>query len=292
MQGIKSLLMRAKHNWKPFFTCLVTLWSVISALLGLLLSFVSWEELQILRVRDRLLILLGLTILLLVVSMLWVLCQNFRQITGRKDCGVILEYGDVIKQAFSDRTHRRIVVIPVNRCFDLTTEENLVNPSTIHGQWLARAVPTERDRIQVQAQILQCLERQQAKHVHLTRRQKPHGNLERYAAGTVAELPGPNNVTFYLLALAEFNQDLTVNCSEPDFYQVVQSLIEYYRCRGQSVELYCPLMGDHIVEPARDSRDVLALMLSILRFNRQKIHGKIHVVVYDQRKDDISIASV
>ena len=235
--------------------------------------------------------LLGIAMILALFSLVWVLRQNVRRIAGREGCGVTLEYGDVLRRARTDRGQRTIVVIPVNRCFDMTTEENLVNPSAVHGQWLAEYASTPQARSRVETQIFRSLETQQAEHVHLTRRQKAHGHLERYAPGTIAELPGPGNVTFYLLALAEFNRDLSVNCSESDFYQVVQSLLEYYSAHGQSAELYCPLMGDHIVEPARDSRDVLALMLSILTFNRQKIHGNIHVVVYDQRKDDISIAS-
>ena len=118
---------------------------------------------------------------------------------------------------------------------------------------------------------------------------KCDGNLKHYRPGTVVELAGKNNVTFYLLALSALDKDLRAFCSETDFYMTLQGLLKYYDIHGMGEDLYCPVMGDHIVRPTRDTIDIISLMLSILRFNRGKIHGNIHIVVYDKMKSEIPI---
>ena len=50
---------------------------------------------------------------------------------------VIIIYGDILKIAFPKKDRgKKIVVIPVNTCFDTVVGQGLVSQNTIHGKWI------------------------------------------------------------------------------------------------------------------------------------------------------------
>ena len=50
-----------------------------------------------------------------------------------------------------------------------------------------------------------------------TRKEKSKGKLERFPIGTVLPIAGGNGLTYYLLALSEFDENLNAQCSKEDF---------------------------------------------------------------------------
>ena len=118
---------------------------------------------------------------------------------------------------------------------------------------------------------------------------KTIGNRVRYSPGTVVEIQGDNNVTFYLLAFSYLDEELKAQSSEIDFYNTLSGLIDYYNTHDNSKELFCPVMGDHIVNPVRDTESCLDFMISVFKFKKSCIRGKINIVVYNELKSKISI---
>lgn len=81
------------------------------------------------------------------MSIIIVVCKNEKQIFGDINRGVTIRYDDIIKIAFDDTLfEEKIVVVPVNRCFDLSCDNNLINPIPIHGQWINRYIVSEEQR--------------------------------------------------------------------------------------------------------------------------------------------------
>lgn len=283
------MIDRIKVNFTSLVKYFLATWSGLSALVGVLLTFVSWEDMGITDWLVRILILFGIILVAVASAGITILCRNRKHIFGDINKGTELCYGDIIKLGFPKKCQRRIVVIPVNRCFDLSCEGNLISRRSIHGQWLEKYIGNTNERVQLSYKIQKTLAERGEQFDLLRKEDKCDGNLKRYRPGTVVELAGKNNITFYLLALSEFDKDLRAHCSETDFYATLQGLLEYYDIHGMGEDLYCPVMGDHIVRPTRDTSDIISLMLSVLRFNRGKIHGNIHVVVYDKMKAEIPI---
>lgn len=283
------MIDRIKANFKSLFRYFLAIWSSLSALAGVVLTFISWEDMGITSRFTRLLILCGIVLIAVIGAAIAILCRNNKRIFGDINKGMELCYGDIIRIGFPKKGQRRIVVIPVNRCFDLSCEGNLISRRSIHGQWIEKYIGNDNERVQLTNKIQQILSERGEAFDLLCKADKCDGNLKRYRPGTVVELAGKKNVSFYLLALSEFDKGLRAHCSEADFYAALQGLLEYYDIHGMSEDMYCPVMGDHIVRPTRGTNDIISLMLSVFRFNREKIHGRIHVVVYDKMKSEIPI---
>lgn len=260
--------------------------SAIFALLEIVCIFVSLDDCGINTKTKKVVLFCVCLLASIIISIISVAVRNKKQIFGDINRGLTLKYGDVIKLGFSNKSNEGIiVVIPVNRCFDLSCENNLINPTSIHGQWIKKYIPNETDRKNVKNRIDTILQNSKSQIV----KDKVVGNNVRYTPGTVVELHGKNNVTFYLLAFSYLDHELKAQSSEMEFYNTLSGLIDYYNTHDNSKELFCPVMGDHIVNPHRDTESCLDFMISVFKFKKSCIRGKINIVVYNKLKSTISI---
>lgn len=261
--------------------------SAIFALLQIILIFTSLEDLGIDTKLRKFIVFVLCGLISVVISAIIVICKNQKKIFGDINRGLTIKYDDIIQIAFDETNlEEKIVVIPVNRCFDLSCDNNLINPCSIHGKWINKYIVSDRQRDAVSSEIFNVLNND---YETLLPFEKSCGGLKRYPAGTIAEIKGDNNVVFYLLALSSFDRDLRAQCSELEYYNAIMGLIEYYDTHGNGKELFCPVMGDHIVNPQRDTESVIEFMISIFKFNRRKIRGRINLIVYSKMKSEISI---
>ena len=260
--------------------------SAIFALLEIVCIFVSLDDCGI-NTKTKKVVLLCICLLAsIIISIISVAVRNKNQLFGDINRGLTIKYGDVIKLGFSNKTKDGIiVVIPVNRCFDLSCENNLINPTSIHGQWIKKYIANEKDRETINNIINTELQNCDSQIVA----NKVVGNNHRYSPGTVVELQGENNVTFYLLAFPYLDNELKAQSSEIEFYNTISGLIDYYNTHENHKELFCPIMGDHIVNPHRDTESCLDFMISVFKFKKSCIRGKINIVVYNKLKSTISI---
>ena len=285
-----KIINRIKNNGIVVFKYFLSIWGVISALASLTLAFISWDDIGITKLTHKILILIGIAIVALIIAIIAVFVKRKESIFGDMDKGLLIEYGDIIKLGFDNcGKSKKIIVIPVNRCFDLSCENNLIAETSIHGQWISKYITSETNRSDVHLKIESALVGQNAKFTALDQSNKKYGYLKRYDPGTIVELKETNGITFYLWGISEFDSDLKANCSEIDYFKALQQLIEYYDSHGQCVDLYCPVFGDHIIRPTRPTEDILHFMISAFKINKPKIHGNVHIVVFNKKKADVSI---
>lgn len=284
------MLNRLKINGIVIFKYCLSIWGTISTIVSLILAFVSWNEIGITDFWYKILVLIGIGFFSLVLSVLIVIFKNSKKIFGDKDKGLSVEYGDIIESAFDNcGKSKKIIVIPVNRCFDLSCENNLISEKSIHGKWLKKFIPSEKERNELHKKIEVILTEKQQEYIFLNKKQKKVGYSKQYETGAIVELSESNDIIFYLWAISEFDDNLCANCSEVDYFNALQKLIDYYDKNGQCVDMYCPIVGDHIIRPTKPTEDALHFMISMFKINKSKIHGNIHIVVYNQKKADISI---
>jgi hypothetical protein len=187
------------------------------------------------------------------------------------------------------KEQKKIVAIHVNRCFDLSCEDNLIRESSIHGQFIDKYINDEDEKEKLHNYIESNLKSRNIEFETLSRNDKKLGYLKRYPEGTVVEFKGENNVVFYLLALSKLDENLIANCTELEFYNSLSELLTYYDSYGQGADLYCAVMGDKIVKPHRETKEIIDFMISAFKFNKDKIRGNINLVVCEELKSTISI---
>lgn len=279
-----------KINTGVILKYFLSIWGALSAITSLLLAFISWDEFGITKLSHKILILIGMAVISVITAVITILLRKEKAIFGDINKGLSIKYDDIINLGFNNSgKSKKIIVIPVNRCFDLSCENNLVSEASIHGQWINKYISTEDDRNEIHNKIESILKEQNAEYVELLTNEKKGGYLKRYAPGTVVELKGFNDVVFYLCAVSEFDSDLKAICTEVDYYKALQNLIEYYDAHGQCKDMYCPVIGDHIIRPTKPTDDILHFMVSVFKINKARIHGKVHIVVYNKMKDSVSI---
>lgn len=283
---------RVKVNGKAIKIKFVSLVASVFAVITAILSFVSFEDFGIQNSYFKLTILIGIVIITGIISLLLVLTRNKRIICDQTNCNITIRYGDLMELGFPKKTmQKRIIVIPVNQCFDLSCENNLIRESSVHGQWIGKYIHSEVERSQLNSILQKRLKTEYGTGIQVTKDEKREGNLLRYPAGTTIEVQSKydKGVTFYLLSLAKLDTDLKAQCTEIEFHQALLSLLHYYDLHGQGVEMFVPVMSDKTITPPRPTKNCIDFMLSILRFNQSDIRGKINIVVYSELKDKVSI---
>lgn len=283
-----------KINLKHIGNLGVKIAGSLFSLLTLWLTFVSWDDMGITSKCSRLLILIAIILASAVIAVVSLFVKRSALVWEQGTGKIKAIYGDIIKICFPKKDKgEKIVVIPVNTCFDTIVGDGVVSAKTIHGQWIKNmnkhGVSTAKlDELIGQAIIEQGLQPTKV----YTQKEKSKGKLVRFPIGTVLPIAGGNGLTYYLLALSEFDENLNAQCSKEDFVGCIQSLISFYDKNGQGNPAYLPLMGTGLSRVNISQSESLNIIVNMLRLNRDKIHGELDVVVYSKEKDMVSIHDV
>lgn len=279
-----------KNNISVLLKYFVGYYATFFSVLEVITFFMPFEEMGIINKKSKIIIFcisLGIAVVLSIMS---ILLRRKKKLFGNINHGLTISYGDLMKIAFNKKKgQKKIVVIHVNRCFDLSCEDNLIRESSIHGQFIDKYINNEDEKEKLHNYIESDLKNRNIKFETLSRRDKKLGYLKRYPEGTVVEIKGENNVVFYLLALSKLDDNLIANCTELEFYNSLSKLLVYYDSYGQGADLYCAVMGDKIVKPHIETKEIIDFMISVFKFNNNAIRGNINLVVYEGLKSTISI---
>ena len=283
-----------KINLRYIGTLGVKIVGLLFSLWTLLLTFVSWDDMGITSKCIRLLILIAIILVSAIIALVTLFIKRSSLIWEHGTGKIKAIYGDIIKIGFPQKNKgEKIVVVPVNNCFDTIVGDGVVSAKTIHGQWIKNmnkhGVSTAKlDEIIGQAIINQGLRPTKV----YTRKKKSKGKLECFPIGTVLPIAAVNGLTYYLLALSEFDENLNAQCSKEDFVGCIQSLISFYDRNGQGNPAYLPLMGTGLSRVNISQSESLNIIVNMFRLNRDKIHGELNVVVYSKEKNMVSIHDV
>ncbi len=264
------------------------------SLLTLLLAFVSWDDIGVVAKCDRLFLLVVIIIFSILVAIFILLFKRSNVLWEKGNGKIRVMYGDILKVAFPPKCkENRIVVIPVNTCFDTIVGNGLVSENTIHGKWLEGMVKrgvsiTELDKKitqSIKALNLNTLER-------YSEAQKPKGKLERFPQGTIISIEGEYGLEYYLLALSEFDENLNAQCTKEEFVNCIQDLMTFYDKNGQGRPIYLPLMGTGLSRVNISPEESLNILTNMIMLNRNKVHGVVNIIVFDKQRNAVSIFNV
>lgn len=284
------MINRIKNNFKVLKKCFLGYCATIFPLLEVVTIFIPLEDFGVNSRQSKILLLIVLLCIGIAFAVISIFLRRKKQIFGDTSKGCTICYGNLMNIAFDNRKKKeKIIVIHVNRCFDLSCENNLIRGSSIHGQFIDKYIDNEDEKEKLHNYIESDLKNRNIEFEILSRKDKKLGYLKRYPEGTVVEVKGENNVVFYLLALSKLDDNLIANCTELEFYNSLSKLLVYYDSYGQGADLYCAVMGDKIVKPHRETKEIIDFMISVFKFNNNAIRGNINLVIYEGLKSTISI---
>ena len=283
------------NNLKRFFEVLAAVATLVFGIYSGVFAFVSWSDFGYGENKlARLLVLILTVIVVVAITALIVWLQNKNTVWTKGTGSLSIQYGDLMNIAFKSRDdNQKIVVIPVNTHFDTILDENiadvekpLVSPSTIHGLWLKQYCRNENPK--VLNQVIQGYLEKTEKHYTIDSSREP-GNQKKFSIGEIAIVKGENGVTFFLLAISDFDANNNARSSAENIQKALRSLLEFYDKSGNVCPMYLPLMGTGCSRTGLSHKDSLNLIKHTFMLNKHLIHQKINVVVWDNDKDNVSI---
>ena len=264
------------------------------------LTFVSWEDLGISQVGIKSAILAGILVIALLASIIWVCFLKSTKVVW--SCGarrIVVCYRDILDVAFKKKhLGKRIVVIPVETTFDTVVDEDLtahqcprISPKSIHGQWIKRMSDQKFSPSALDSMIDADIIAQKLMPTKtLSFEERSWGKPNFYQLGSIVQVPlTKKDVTFYLLAIAEFDNNNVTHSSRDIIKTCINKLVDFYSTKAQGYDLYIPLMGTGLAKANLGYIESLQLIKSELLACSEKVTGKISIAIYPGDKDKVSI---
>ncbi|MBR3624007.1 MAG: hypothetical protein IKN43_11760, partial [Selenomonadaceae bacterium] len=247
----------------------------------------------------RAFVLLGICFLIVLFSSIYVCGFRKRNKIWKRGSGaIILEYGDIFK-LLDDESFQHIVAIPVNDTFDTIVDEDptlvrapLVSKETNHGKWIEFMKSRSFSVEEIDTKIKESLNKlDDVETEEISEEIKDRGNRIKYPIGTTAFVSVGNNVYCILVALSVFNRNNKAESNPRKLIKSICNLLEYYDEHGQGYDLYMPIMGAGMSRTNLDKQEAFEIMKTTVLANKWNIHGKVHIVIYEKEKADLSIFS-
>lgn len=288
------MINRIKNNLHFIFNRFTFVVSIVFALLSGIQMFIDWDNIGIDDIKNKIAVLLGILMICAIISIVWgMVFANKIIIYSKDDVEIEVRYGDLMKIAFPMKKKKdKIVVIAVNCCFDTVVNQDLIFEGSVHGQFLKRYVHNESERAGLEANIKKSLSDFGYKPVRLKRSDKRYGNLDRYPLGSIARINGENGVTFFLLALTEFDKDCKAHCNKHQYVECMLKLFDYYDSHGQGMELYLYPMGTGMARTGLSKKEALEATVMLTKLSKEHLKSKTTIVVDKRCKNEISITDL
>lgn len=288
-----------KKNVENIGKTTLTIAGGLFTVLSIVLSFITWEDVGITDIFIKILIFLSILCVALIVSILWIcIVKRNYLIWDNGDGKINVCYADIMKLGFSQKNKtKKIVVIPVNTCFDTIVDENLsiydkplVSPTTVHGMWIKNMINHGFQISDIDSAIDNYLSLKGIIPIkELSQQEKKRGKRKCFENGTIAVVEGKNNIEFFLLALSEFDENNKAQASKEEVIKCLKKLLEFYDINGQGYQMYITLMGTGRSRAGLTHYDSLQITKSVLSLYNEKIHGTINIVVYQKDRNKVSI---
>ena len=287
-----------KNYFAKIATCST---NIIFTVFGFINLFISFDSI----IPDDLNIFLRILIAFLILTTIWILSflifafvfvrKKMHKLFEVNKHKVYVQYGDLFSEdELEEDDKRRIIIVPVNRCFDTIIDDDLVSSKTLHGIAMNKIYSKQiYDQCTLNNEIQKDLIiRQYKKFEEISIFEKRKGNLKRFSVGSVAEIDDKEGCKYFFLALSMFGRDLTAHTDQQDYVLAMQRLIEYCNNRSQQYPVVMPLIGAGLSRTEKSERIILEYIVKLLKMNKNKITNDIHIVIRDSGNEVIKISDL
>src|SRR5699024_6056759 len=117
-----------------------------ATILSIFFLFITWDDIGITSLNNKIALVIAIIIILLFWSMLWICFIKRKKVIWQSASGkIIVRYEDLLEESFKGAKTERLYVIPVNSAFDTIVDEDislcdkpLISPYTLHGRWIKK----------------------------------------------------------------------------------------------------------------------------------------------------------
>lgn len=290
------MFQRVKINLKYIGSRFTILTSMIFAFISIMQMFIGWEVFGIEEnnTKGKITILILLLTFCSIIATIWgIFFSSKITLYSQDDVEIKVKYDDLMKIAFPKKTEEeKIVVIAVNCCFDMVISQSLIREGSVHGQFLKHFVNNDDDQRLLEESIKASLQELNVPYTHLTRSDKKYGNLKRYPLGTIARIRGNNGVTFFLMALTEFDMYCKAHCNKHQYVECLLKLFEYYDTHGQGMNLYLYPMGTSMARTGLTKKESLEAVVALTKISKEHLKSKTTIIVDKNNKNEIAITDI
>ena len=271
------------NKMKQIWSFRIIFFSSAFACLGVLMTL--WEiagffcELDELEYGTTISIVVGLTIL--VVSFVYA----YRKLFCKKD-KLELEINKRTKlyiQKENLMAVNGIKVIPVNEYSDTHNGDGIINPSSLHGQFLSLfdgRIEELRQKIEDQLSQMQPLPSNRQ------RSMVPDLPQVRYPLGTCIRITDNGN-TYMLVAVTRFNQNEHVDVATEEYPEIIRKMYNGIEHLQDGNPVYLPLIGSGISGYQLTNMQILNTLVQMAHnADRLAVTKGIHICIYDDKQMD------
>lgn len=293
-----TFLLRVKLGWKYILKKATDWTAVVYAVAGLISLFVSFEGIFdtnvsfVCKLLIALAILAGVWLLSAIINAIIVGFKNkMLVVEGLNGKNVFVVYGDLFDPQIVD-DQKRYICFAVNRCFDTDVNNRLISSTTIHGIAFNKLYEQNLYTAATLNTAIQAAIHTTTNPVAVNRADKPEGNLNRYEAGSYANLSIDCNLNYLLLGLSWINSNLNAQTSKSDYVLAVQKMIESFDNESQGYPVLMPIIGTGRSRTDLKEREALEYIIEAFRINKNKITSDIYIVIHESAKNRVSIADL
>lgn len=176
-----------------------------------------------------------------------------------------------------------VKVIPVNEYFDTHNGDGIINPSSLHGQFLSLfdgRIEELRQKIEDQLSKMQPLPS--------NRQRSMVSDLPqvRYPLGTCIRITDNGN-TYMLVAVTRFDQNEHVDVATEEYPEIIRKMYNGIEHFQDGDPVYLPLIGSGISGYQLTSMQILNTLVQMAHnADRLAVTKGIHICIYDDKQMD------
>lgn len=189
-----------------------------------------------------------------------------------------VEEGDLLQK-------KGIIVIPVNNYFDTHLGDGIINPKSIHGQFISQLF---EGRIGVLDNLINIsLSDQNVISTGSVTRK--NGKSNRYPLGTCADVLDGGNC-YVLVVTTEFDNDNVAQLPCNKLSVVVDGLFNHLKIIAENKPIYMPVIGSGLSRLNRRLERILFYLIDYYDFSLsdKRLLGGVHIVILSKKDVDLN----
>lgn len=191
---------------------------------------------------------------------------------------------------FSFEQKTNYIVIPVNEYFDTVVNTKIVNPCTLHGQFINRHFNYNHPTLH--QTIDDYLTLHEIEYKVVDSRPNEGGYLKKYPLGTCVPIK-VGQVTYVLLALTHFDKDDHAYVELSEFGRCISNVCRFLEKHAGNNPSYMPLMGMGMSRLNQTGQFILKYTLdTIIGVKDLAIPGGLNIIVYPPVAKTLDLNSI
>ncbi len=261
---------------KKFFSHFFVAIAAIASSFTLISTFykIEWQDIYYWRFNAAWCWIIIITIVSVVYSCFQLRRKKSINVTIAENFKVTIKKGNIFDG-------KGIIVIPVDECLNTHVGDGIINPRSVHGQFIQRYF-NERERIkELDGKIQSSLEKQGIIGKDIEESQfRKNAKRKKYELGTCVEISDGENKYIWVVA-TEYDDKNCVKLNRKDYSKVMNELFSFLETHVGDRSIYMPLIGAGNARLNCNPERILHYLIDYFDFSlsEKKLLGGVNIVI-------------